>query len=117
MKPPVLDVFADVPDHMVPKAAWALQTMLAPLGARARLVRERPAAPGCVLAYAPAPVPGVPTIPASGAAHDLIAGRQAAAGGVVRAARGARRDARGGVPRHWRRWWLAAARWRPEAAW
>ena len=74
MKPPVLDIFVDAPDHLVNKAAWALGTMLAPLGARARLVRARPAAPDCVLAYAPAPVPGVPTIPASRAAHDLIAG-------------------------------------------
>ena len=73
MSLPELKILVDAPDEFVPRAAWALDTMLAPLGRRARLVRERAAAGDCALAYAPAPVPGVPTIPASAAAMEVFA--------------------------------------------
>ena len=35
-----LVVFVDVPDGFLPCARWALDTMLAPLGARAALTRD-----------------------------------------------------------------------------
>lgn len=73
---PALDVLYDGPDGFVPRAAWVLDTLLAPLGCSARLIRERGAAQGCALAYAAAPVDGVPTVPLdAGAAHLFDAGR------------------------------------------
>ena len=68
-----LTVFADVPDAFAPRAEWALGTMLAPLGRRAALTRDPAASGGAALAYAPAPVAGVPTIPCSSAAMDVFA--------------------------------------------
>ena len=67
-----LDIFYDGPPAFAPRAAWCLDTMLAPLGRRGRLVREREAATGCALAYAAAPVPGVPTVPLSSEALELF---------------------------------------------
>lgn len=68
-----LDVFYDGPDGFAPRAAWVLDTLLAPLGRSARLVRERGAAARCALAYAAAPVSGVPTVPLAAVATDLFA--------------------------------------------
>ena len=78
--PATLDVFSDAPAAFAPRAEWVLGTLLAPLGRRVRLVREREAAGGCALAYAPAPLAGVPTIPCDARAMDLFAKRQPLAG-------------------------------------
>ena len=68
-----LVVFIDVPDGFVPRARWALDTMLAPLGRRAALMRDPAQSGGAALAYAASPVEGVPTIPCSAAALELFA--------------------------------------------
>ena len=73
MPPAAIDVFYDGPQGFAPRAAWVLDTLLAPLGRRARLLREREAAGGCALAYAPAPVAGVPTVALSAPALALFA--------------------------------------------
>ncbi len=72
-----LTIFADVPDAFAPRARWALGTMLAPLGRRIALVRDPAEAAGAALAYAPAPVDGVPTIPCSAQAMELFGGDRA----------------------------------------
>jgi hypothetical protein len=60
------------------KAAWVLTTLLAACGARAEVLFDP--APDryatCVLAYAAEPVPGVPTVPLSSEALDLVAERR-----------------------------------------
>ncbi len=71
--PAALEVYVDAPDAFVRRAAWALTTLLAPLGRRLALTRDPTRAEGAALAYAPHPVPGVPTIPRSDAALDLFA--------------------------------------------
>jgi hypothetical protein len=86
-----LTIFADVPDAFAPRAAWALGTMLAPLGRRVVLVRDPAEATGAVLAYAPAPVAGVPTIPCSAEAMELFGADRA-----LPAHSFARRDGAGG---------------------
>ena len=80
--PPTLDVLYDAPAAFAPRAEWVLSTLLAPLGRRMRVVRERDAAGGCALAYSPVPVSGVPTIPCDPGAMDLFARRQPLAGGA-----------------------------------
>jgi len=76
-----LPVFVDAPDGFSPRARWTLDTMLAPLGLRTAVVRTAAQASGAGLAYAAAPVEGVPTIPRSGAALEMIAaGRPLPAG-------------------------------------
>ncbi len=78
---PRLTVFSDVPQAFAPRAAWTLQTMLAPLGRRLALTREPAQVGGAALAYASVPLPGVPTIPCSAAALELLrAGRPLPAG-------------------------------------
>ena len=72
MRPP-LTVFSDAPQAFAPRAAWTLQTMLAPLGRRLVLTREPAHAGAAALAYTSAPVPGVPTIPCSAAALAMLA--------------------------------------------
>ena len=57
---PALGVFYDGPGAFAPRAAWALDVMLAPLGRRVALTRDPAAAAPCALAYAFAPVDGVP---------------------------------------------------------
>jgi hypothetical protein len=68
-----LPVFIDAPAGFVPRAQWVLDTLLAPLGRRAEPVGEREAAGGCALAYATAPVPGVPTLSCSADAVEMLA--------------------------------------------
>lgn len=68
-----LEVYIDAPESFVPRAAWALETLLAPLGRSLALIRDGARAGEAALAYAPAPVPGVPTVPRSDAAMDLFA--------------------------------------------
>jgi len=80
--PATLDVLYGAPAAFAPRAEWVLGTLLAPLGRRVRLVRERDAAGGCALAYAPAPLAGVPTIPCDARAMDLFQRRQPLAGGA-----------------------------------
>jgi len=80
--PATLDVFVDAPAAFKPRAEWVLDTLLAPLGRRVRPVGERDAAGGCALAYAPAPVAGVPTIPCDAGAMDLFRRRRPLAGGA-----------------------------------
>ena len=70
---PELAVHVDVPDGFLPRAQWVLDTMLAPLGRRAALTRDPAQSGGVALAYAAAPVEGVPTIPCSAAALELFA--------------------------------------------
>ena len=66
-------VFIDVPDHLARKAAWALRTLCDAAGCRLEVVRDRELSPGAVLAYAPRPLDGVPTIPLSAEASETIA--------------------------------------------
>ena len=68
-----LEVYVDAPEAFVPRAAWALETLLAPLGRTVAVIREPARAGEAALAYAPAPVAGVPTIPRSDEAMDLFA--------------------------------------------
>ena len=69
-----LPVFLDVPAGFLPRARWALDTMLAPLGRRAAVTQDAAHAAGAALAYAAAPVAGVPTIPCDAGAIELFAG-------------------------------------------
>lgn len=88
-----LAVFVDAPAAFTPRAAWVLDTMLAPLGWSAALTNDPDAAEDACLAYAAAPVPGVPTLPRSAQAMELIGAQEPippgtfaacpAAGGVV----------------------------------
>jgi hypothetical protein len=96
--PATLDVFSDAPAAFAPRAQWVLGTLLAPLGRRVRLVREREAAGGCALAYAPAPLAGVPTIPCNARAIDLFERRQPLAGGVFTTLKTPAGDAVGAFP-------------------
>lgn len=67
-----IPVYLGVPLQMAPRAEWVLRTLLAVCGAAPEPVYEPERAAGCVLAYAPQPVAGVPTIPVSEAALDLL---------------------------------------------
>ena len=71
--PPTLEVFLDAPQEFAPRAAWVLETLLAPLGRRVAVIRDPAQATGAALAYAPAPLAGVPTIPCSADAMGLFA--------------------------------------------
>ncbi len=87
MTAPELTVFVGAPDAFAARAEWVLRTLLAPLGRRAAVTRDPAAASGAALAYAAAPVAGVPTIPCdAGAMEFLAAGRALPAGAF--AARG-----------------------------
>jgi hypothetical protein len=68
-----LTVFIDAPPAFERRARWALDTMLAPLGRRVALLRDPASSDGAALAYAAAPVAGVPTIPCSAEAQRLFA--------------------------------------------
>jgi hypothetical protein len=82
-------VYLDVPARLRPRAAWVLDALLGACGARARVVRQPGRAASCALAYAAAPIPGVPTIPVSPTASDLLlAGRPLPAGSFRRLAYG-----------------------------
>jgi len=81
MSAPELSVFVGAPEAFAPRAAWVLETLLAPLGRRAVVNRDPAQAGGTALAYAPEPIAGVPTIPCDAGAMELIAaGRQVPAG-------------------------------------
>ncbi len=81
MSAPELKVYCGAPDAFAARAAWALETLLAPLGRRSAVTRDPAEAAGTALAYAPEPVPGVPTIPCDSGAMQLIAaGRPLPAG-------------------------------------
>ena len=82
-----LPVFVDVPAGFLPRARWALDTMLAPLGRRAAVTQDPAQAAGAALAYAAAPVAGVPTIPCDAEAIELVAGDRPLPAGAF-AARG-----------------------------
>jgi hypothetical protein len=71
---PTARVFVDVPDHLARKAAWVLQTLCDAAGCRLEVVRDGELSQGAVLAYAPRPIGGVPTIPVSAEAAAAIAG-------------------------------------------
>lgn len=73
MSLPELTIFVGSPDTFAPRAAWVLQTVMAPLGRRVAITRDPAAAGGAALAYAASPVAGVPTIPCSAAAMDMFA--------------------------------------------
>ena len=67
-----IPVYLGVPLQTAPRAEWVLRTLLAVCGAAPVPVYEPERAAECVLAYAPQPVAGVPTIPVSEAALDLL---------------------------------------------
>jgi peptidoglycan/xylan/chitin deacetylase (PgdA/CDA1 family) len=73
---PPLPVFTDAPEALTARTGWTLQTILAPLGRRAVLTRDRAGAGATALAYASAPVAGVPTIPWTNEAADLLLQRR-----------------------------------------
>lgn len=74
---PVIDVFNAAPERFGARAAWVLTTLLAPLGRRVRVTRDVADLPGCALAYAAQPQPGVPTIVCAPAAMELLASERA----------------------------------------
>ena len=81
MSVPELRVFVGAPEAFAPRAAWVLQTLLAPLGRRAAVTHDPAQAGEAALAYAPEPVAGVPTIPCDAGAMELFAeGRPLPAG-------------------------------------
>lgn len=81
MSAPELPVYIATPDTFAPRAAWVLETILAPLARKAVVTRDPAQAAEAALAYAPAPVVGVPTIPCDAGALELIAaGRPLPAG-------------------------------------
>ena len=69
---PLVPVFLSLPERLRPRAEWVFSTLLSAGGARLRAVVDEARAPACVLAYAPVPVPGVPTVPFSEEAADLL---------------------------------------------
>jgi hypothetical protein len=71
---PELSVFVGAPEVFAPRAAWVLETLLAPLGRRAAVTGDPAQAAGAALAYAAEPIDGVPTIPCDGGAMELFAG-------------------------------------------
>lgn len=73
---PTLRIFTDAPEALTARLAWTLQTLLAPLGRRPALTRDPAAAGASALAYAAAPVPGVPTIPWMSEAAELLLRRR-----------------------------------------
>ena len=83
--PPVVTVGVDAPPPLARKAAWVLTTLLAACGARAEVLYDcspdDARAASCALAYAARPLPGVPTLPLSPEAHELIAARLPLPGG------------------------------------
>ena len=84
---PAVTVLVDAPPELAHKAAWVLTTLLAACGAPAEIIFDAgtgdadgtggAGATSCVLAYAPRPLPGVPTLPLSAAALDLVTARRA----------------------------------------
>jgi hypothetical protein len=66
-------VWSDAPEAFAPRARWVLETLLAACGRRLAMTRDVARLPECALAYAGAPQPGVPTIPCSPAALELLA--------------------------------------------
>jgi len=72
MSVPELTVYVGASERFAPRAAWVLKTLLAPLGRRATVTRDPARAGGAALAYAPEPVPGVPTIPCDDGAVELL---------------------------------------------
>jgi len=66
-------VYVETPPDWRPRAEWVLATLLAGLGRRPRFTDVPEEASGVALAYAPRPVPGVPTVPLSAAATALFA--------------------------------------------
>jgi hypothetical protein len=73
---PSLPIFTDAPEALAARVDWSLQTMLAPLGRRPALTRDAEDAGGAAMAYAAAPVPGVPTIPWTRDAAELLLQRR-----------------------------------------
>ncbi|NLE23607.1 MAG: hypothetical protein GX624_12640 [Actinobacteria bacterium] len=85
MSAPRLQVFIGAPEAFAPRAAWVLETLLTPLGARAAVTRDPAEASGAALAYAAEPVPGVPTIPCDVGAMETLAARRPLAAGAFAA--------------------------------
>jgi peptidoglycan/xylan/chitin deacetylase (PgdA/CDA1 family) len=98
--PPSLAVYVDAPPAFVPRAVWVLETLLAPLGRRVAEIRDPAQAGKAALAYAPAPVAGVPTIPCSAEAMELFAATKPLPAGAFarRAPTGTGRAAEGTDP-------------------
>lgn len=73
---PRLLVYDGGPEAFAPRAAWVLETLLAPLGRRAAVTRDPAQASDAVLAYAAEPVAGVPTVPCDAGAMGLLSATQ-----------------------------------------
>jgi peptidoglycan/xylan/chitin deacetylase (PgdA/CDA1 family) len=72
----VVPVFVGAPPDFFAKASWVLATLCAASGATVLTVREPDRAASCALAYAPLPLPGVPTVPQSADAVAVIRGER-----------------------------------------
>lgn len=73
---PQVPVFVAAPSALSAKVAWVLDSLCAAAGVRPAVVTDPDRAAGCVLAYAQRPVEGIPTIPSTLEAEELIAARQ-----------------------------------------
>lgn len=73
---PHVPILLQVADTLSNKIRWVFETLCPAAGVRPQFVTDREQASRCVLAYAAAPVAGVPTIPASPAARELIEARR-----------------------------------------
>ena len=100
---PDIPLLITAPDHLAAKARWVFETLLAAAGARPRFVEELRAGDMPAIAYGPEPVGGVPTIPLSAEAAELIGDRRAAGARLVPAADGGRSRDGGRVPGRRRR--------------
>ena len=67
-----LVVVVDAPAGFVARAVWVLDTLLTQAGCRVTATSDSHRAADACLAYAPTPLPGVPTVPCSAAAMDLF---------------------------------------------
>lgn len=82
---PELTVFVGAPDAFAARAAWVLETVLAPLGRRTAITRDPAHAGDAALAYAAEPVAGVPTLPCDANAMELLAAERPLPAGVFAA--------------------------------
>ena len=96
-------VFVDVPDGFAPRAAWVLETMLAPLGRRVAVTRDPAQAGGAALAYARGAGRRRADDPVRRRRHGAPRRRTAAAGRRLRGARERRRRRRRRLARRPRR--------------
>jgi hypothetical protein len=73
---PAVPVFVGAPEALSAKVRWVLDCLGPAAGVRPAVVTDPDRAAGCVLAYAQRPIAGVPTIPSTLEAEELVAARQ-----------------------------------------